>query len=422
MGLVLLGGTGYIVVRVVDHQMHDNARAEALRALDTARAQVMSGNIASTPDLDAPPVEIGSGPQRSTFIDPVLSRLDLSVVPPGQLYVTRQTVVHDTYYIAVFRSDDSAEPYTLATAAPLADIERTVTALRRGVFAAVLALSALLAMVAAIVTNRALRPVAAMRSEADAISHGTLDRRLATDTSAAELAALGATINRMLDRLESSATAQRQFTSDASHELRSPLTTIRAQLELALATPDNLQQRCSTMLAEIDRLDLIVGDLLALSRADESTVARHPVDLDEVVTDHAARLRRDGLRIDLTDVEHVQLDGDERLLTSLVRNLLDNAARHARTTITVSLEERPGRTLHLVVDDDGPGIPTELRRAVFERFTRLDDDRGRDRGGAGLGLAVAMAAARAHDGTIEITDAPSGGARLHVTLRADLQT
>ena len=415
IGLLLLGATGYVIARTLDGAMHDEARRQVERSLRVLMQIEPSAEIPTTVK-DVAFVEVAGGSSGAALRDPIFADIDVSAVAAGKSMTVRRTVDGRPYYIGVSRAAD--ESFTVGAAVPLAPVEHRLTTLRWSIFVTVLGLSIMLAVVAAVVTGRALRPVSTMRAGADAISHGTLDRRLADDTSASELAALSSTINKMLDRIESAARAQRRFSSDASHELRSPLATVRAQLELAMAAPSTLEDRGPSMLAEIDRLDLIVGDLLAVSKADEMDMQYLPVDLDELVLDHAQRLRGSELVIEVGGVDHVQVLGDERLLTSLVRNLLDNAARHAGQVVRLRLYVHVDGSSRFVVDDDGPGIPPDQRSAVFDRFTRLDDGRDRDSGGTGLGLAVAMAAARAHGGTIEIADSPLGGARFLVALRA----
>jgi signal transduction histidine kinase len=168
-------------------------------------------------------------------------------------------------------------------------------------------------------------------------------------------------------------------------------------------------------------MDRLVGDLLTLSRLDEldgnGRVEAADIDLDDVVATHVAAVRRPGLRIDTTGVGAARITADRRAMDGLVRNLMDNAARHANRLVTVTLSTpADGGHIELTVDDDGPGIPAAQRARVFERFARLDDARSRAGGGTGLGLAVAAAAAHAHAGTITIHDAPIGGARFVVTL------
>lgn len=415
MGLALLGATGYMVTHILDGSMHDDARRQVERSLQVLM-QVQPTGLIPTTVKDVAFVEVGEGTSQGALRDPLFADIDVSAIPVGKWLTTRRTVEGRPYYVGVFRARDEA--FTAGAAVPLTVVERTLSTLRWSVLGTVLGLAIMLAVVAAVVTGRALRPVALMRADADAISHGTLDRRLANDTRASELADLSSTINRMLDRIESAARAQRRFSSDASHELRSPLATVRAQLELAMAAPNTLAERGPSMLTDIDRLDLIVGDLLAVSRADEFDVAHLPIDLDELVLDHVGRLRGSELAIDVLGVEHVQVVGDEKLLTSLVRNLLDNAVRHAGRVVRLRLCEEADGSCRFIVEDDGPGIPLSQRGVVFDRFARLDDGRDRDSGGAGLGLAVAMAAVRAHGGTIEITDSRLGGARFVVSLPA----
>jgi signal transduction histidine kinase len=174
------------------------------------------------------------------------------------------------------------------------------------------------------------------------------------------------------------------------------------------------------MRTEALRLQRLVDDLLLLARADEHTVAFHrqPLDLDDVVLDEVTRQETTtDLEIDATGVSAGAVDGDPDALRRLVRNLFDNAARHASRHIAVALSEREG-TVHLVVEDDGPGVAPEDRHRVFERFVRLDDARARDHGGSGLGLAIVAELVTAHDGTVVIGDATLGGARIEVTLPA----
>jgi signal transduction histidine kinase len=224
----------------------------------------------------------------------------------------------------------------------------------------------------------------------------------------------------MLDRLEGAAGRQRQFVSDASHELRSPLTTIRTKVEVASLHPElvDWSEVTHTVLGEVDRLDDMVGDLLQLARLDETggaLASRGEVDLDEVVNAETARLRAMGVEIDDSGVAAARVQGDRAALARLVRNLTDNAARHARSRVAVSVAMDDGDAV-VRVDDDGPGVPLTDRERVFERFTRLDESRARGAGGAGLGLALVRAVAVAHGGSVRVLDAPLGGARFEARL------
>jgi signal transduction histidine kinase len=175
-----------------------------------------------------------------------------------------------------------------------------------------------------------------------------------------------------------------------------------------------------TVLAEDVRLQQLVDDLLWLARADEPR-SRPPsteVDVDDLVLEEATRLRGShGVNVDASGISAGQVLGDREELRHMLRNLGDNAARHAAATVALSLAERDGEVV-LQVDDDGPGIPPAARSQVFERFTRLDDARSRDVGGSGLGLAIVAEIVRAHGGTVVAGDSPSGGARLEVMLPA----
>ncbi len=272
-------------------------------------------------------------------------------------------------------------------------------------------------------TGRALSPVEAMRSEVDEISASELHRRVPDPTGSDEIARLATTMNQMLDRLEGSALAQRRFVADASHELRSPVAIIRQHAEVALAHPDRttIEDLAQTVLAEDLRVQRLVEDMLLLARSEdiEGQRSHQPMDLDDVVFEEAARVRATStLRVDLSAVSAGRVVGDVGRLRRVVRNLVDNAMRHADSVIGLSLVTR-GDEVVLVVSDDGSGIPEADRSRVFDRFIRLDEARARDDGGSGLGLAIVADIVTNHGGQVDVTaDAILGGARLEVRLPA----
>ncbi|MER5214782.1 HAMP domain-containing sensor histidine kinase [Streptomyces sp. NPDC002838] len=276
--------------------------------------------------------------------------------------------------------------------------------------------------------GRVLRPVEAIRSEFADLSAHHLDRRVPVPRAGNEIARLATTMNDTLDRLQAAVDQQRQFVADASHELRTPLAALRAELELALNRPENANwpQVITDALGDTLRLQHLTTDLLLLARLD-ATNATPPhsrvLDLAELVRDE---LTRRPTPSHLTLLPHIATDpvlvyGSYSLLARVLGNLLDNAERHANSTITVRLSHDPdGGEAVLDVQDDGPGIPVEDHQRVFERFTRLDDARTRDAGGSGLGLAIAHRIATAHHGTLTLTLTPSvHGA--HFTLRLPTQ-
>ena len=329
--------------------------------------------------------------------------------------------------------DESGVFLAVATGADTAGGQRTVLVARstEAVDEAVAAVGGLLAVglplllaVVAVTTwvvvGRALAPVEAMRAEVDEISAAALHRRVPDPPADDEIGRLARTMNRMLGRLEQAQARQRRLVADASHELRSPVATIRQHAEVALAHPGRTSaaELASTVLAEDLRLQRLTEDLLLLTRADEQSLAlrRRPVDLDDLVFEEAERLRdATGLRVDTTGVSAGRVAGDAAGLRRVLRNLGDNASRHARERLALSVAERDA-TVVLAVDDDGPGIPDADRERVFERFVRLDGARARDDGGGGLGLAIVAELVAAHGGTVVAAAGPLGGARVGVTL------
>ncbi|MCY7400458.1 MAG: HAMP domain-containing histidine kinase [Nocardioides sp.] len=267
--------------------------------------------------------------------------------------------------------------------------------------------------------GRALAPVEAIRRRVGQVSAVDLSARVPVPDSGDEIARLAETMNSMLARLQASAESQRRFVADASHELRSPLATIRATAEVAGAHPEALDwpAAAGTVLAETDRLERLVNDLLMLARADEDGLVLRveDVDLDDIVTSEAARLRHLAALDVVVDVRSVRVRGDLQHLVRAVRNLTDNAARHATTTIELHLRAADG-VARLDVVDDGPGIPETEHQRVFERFVRLDSSRERGTGGTGLGLAIARQIVRAHGGDLDVAQSQHAGARLVLTM------
>ncbi|WP_067802491.1 sensor histidine kinase [Actinomadura formosensis] len=269
------------------------------------------------------------------------------------------------------------------------------------------------------VVGRTLGPVEAIRAQLAEISATDLSRRVPQPSGQDEIAQLARTANATLDRLEGSVGRQRQFAADASHELRTPIAALRANLEDAAAHPDDtdLREVVGSALRDTDRLESIVTDLLLLTRIGTAGTAREPVDLSMLVKTEVAR-RSFTPKIVTELTPEVTVLGVPTQLVRLLGNLLDNAERYADSSITVRVTREDGQAL-LTVTDDGVGIAPADRERVFERFTRLDAARSRGAGGAGLGLAIAREIAGAHGGTIRAEPHPSGAC---FALRLPLST
>lgn len=328
----------------------------------------------------------------------------------------------DSYRVVAESAGTPEGRFTVLVARSLEPAEETVAAVVALLAGGLPVLVLLVAGTAWVVTGRALRPVEAIRAEVTAISGAELGRRVPEPGGQDEIARLARTMNEMLERLEASRDRQRRFVSDAGHELRSPIATIRHELETLLANPEgaDIVEVASGLLAEDLRMQALVENLLVLARSDEGTLAlnRRAVNVDDLALAEASRLRsRRIVTVDTSGVSAGQVLGDATQLARVVRNLVDNAERHASSFVALSVRERDGQVV-LTVDDDGPGIPAEDRTRVFERFTRLDDARARRTGGYGLGLAIVADVVAAHRGAVTVAEAPTGGARFIVMLPA----
>jgi signal transduction histidine kinase len=270
-----------------------------------------------------------------------------------------------------------------------------------------------------LLVKRSLRSVDAIRARVADISTSDLTDRVPIPPSRDEIAALAVTMNEMLARIEAGHAAQRRFVGDASHELRSPLATIISTLQVVEAHPHLLNHELTsqTLVPEALRMKELLEDLLLLARADERGLPmRHEdVALDELADTEAARLRHSSTLDVHTDIDTAHLDGDVAGMSRVLRNLVDNAARHAQSRVDIQVKTRDGQAI-LSVADDGPGIPVAERGRVFDRFVRLESDRSRRGGGTGLGLAIVAEIVAAHQGVITIGERPAGGTTVTVTL------
>ena len=299
--------------------------------------------------------------------------------------------------------------------------EVETTALGRSMEFAVIGAIGLIALLASVTTfavGQALRPVERMRDQIDGLSVRRPIPVLEVPAGRDELTRLAETLNGLLDRLRRTDTARRAFVADAGHELRSPLATIRVLVDRLAEerTPEERRVVANRAAAEVDRLSVLVDDLLTLASADEHqlTLQAVEVDLDDVVLEETGALRARGMPLTVS-VEPVRLLGDPRRLGRVVRNLLENAERHCEESVRVTVTREADQAL-LVVDNDGPPVPQEDRLRIFGRFVRLDDSRTRDTGGTGLGLAIVAEVVRAHGGRVTAEESPDGWCRFAVRL------
>ncbi|MEU6547113.1 HAMP domain-containing sensor histidine kinase [Streptomyces sp. NPDC046859] len=303
--------------------------------------------------------------------------------------------------------------FTVYAGAPLA-AERS--AVGTATSAMLIGFPPLLAVVAGatwLVTRRALSPVEGIRREMAAITASEdLARRVPVPATHDEVARLALTTNETLAALESSVERQRRFVADASHELRSPIASLRTQLEVGAAHPGLLD--LDGAVADTVRLQTLAADLLLLARLDAGERPGDTrFDLGAVAREHAEG--RAGVTV---TADAVPVAGSRAQVGRVLTNLLDNARRHARSAVTVSVRAQ-GEWAVVSVADDGDGVPEADRERIFERFVRLDEARSRDDGGAGLGLAIARDVAVRHGGTLTVGRAPAGGALFELRLPRD---
>lgn len=361
-------------------------------------------------------------------IDQVLDQLELGVTTGGSAVGvdTADGVSADVYgpgssappeqpgEMQVVRSVEvEGAVVTLVGSASEARLTDSLESLYRGMWVGIPLAAVVSAVAAGLATKRALRPVGAITTLAASIGTDDL-RRVPVPDTADEIEQLARTLNAMLDRIDAGTAAQRQFTSDAAHELRTPLMALQGEVELAARSTDTVDPELFGRLDQLlQRLGARVDDLLLLATLDEGrTAQRSTTGLAAL-----AGAEADDLGLDVIIDGDADVSIDAALIRRAVRNLLANAARYRRNEVRVLIEQAADR-VWVHVNDDGPGVPEEQRDAVFDRFTRLDHSRHTHTGGAGLGLAIVQSVADAHDGGTACTESPLGGARCSLWLPA----
>ena len=438
---LLVGGLGfYQALRVSTDRTLDR---EAMTSAQEVAALVDEGRLPDAlPASGAQLVQVVDAEQRVVAASLGADRL-VPVLDPAQLRsaLGGEAVLVDgarfgssgPLRVRAVAAGPAAQPVSVIVAVQVGDVLSARRALRAGLLLVFPAVLLVMAAVAWAVMGRTLRPVEALRAGAERIGAAPAGStpvagggdRLPVPAADDELRALALTLNGMLDRLAAGRERQRAFVADAAHELRSPLTAMRVQLEVASRLgeggdlPGELQP-------DLDRLSALVEDLLLLARsgADSPVPARlGPVPVAPLLAAVAEEVPgREGVRVTAVGpgpapaVRAVRADAGE--LRRVLVNLTSNAVRHATSRVVLEVSTEPGDQVLLTVTDDGPGIPEAERERVFERFARLDDARSRDAGGTGLGLPIARELLARSGGTITLADAPGGGLRAEVRLAA----
>jgi two-component system OmpR family sensor kinase len=334
------------------------------------------------------------------------------------------------YRVIVHTVPVGVRQYHVAGIYPLADVEQTLERIRKPFIVAIPLLVVIAATGGWFLARRSLAPVSAMALRAAEIGAATLHERLPVATED-ELGRLARVLNDLLDRLERSFAQQRRFMADASHELRTPTAILRTEADVTLSRDHRSEGEYRESMAVVQdasrRLTRIVEDIFLLARADAGHLVLHaqPLDLEDLVHDIVRSVRpiaeRRDVTVELLDVVEAPTTGDADLLGRVVLNLLDNAIKHSADGGRVEVRlARAGRTCTVDVLDEGPGVPSESRDRIFERFYRADSARSRAErsatSGAGLGLSISRRIAELHGGRLDLVESRPGRTVFRLTL------
>jgi signal transduction histidine kinase len=430
---VLTGAVLLLVVqraaltRVLDQSANKTAASTARLFKDGSGPRILpstSGGITAVQVVDANNLVLAASPGADQQV---------SVVTPQQLEQIRDgarpTVPSPTSTARLRIVGRNLGNRTILVATDVSRVDDSLRILTRAALIGSPLAVFLMAVATYTVVSLSLRPVAALRhGAADITAAGLAEQRLPVPGAQDEIHRLAVTLNAMLDRIDSATTRQRTFVGDAAHELRSPLASLRVQLEVAqrLGPSADWPGLIDDVLVDVDRLDRLVEDLLALARLDESATLTHreSVALDALIDEVVRGYGQARVSV-LAETQPTQTMGDPEALRRVAINLIDNAARYASREVHVTVAPGKGAggraVARLVVVDDGPGIPADERERVFDRFYRVQESRSRRTGGTGLGLPIVRDIVRNHGGRVRLTDREDGesGLRAVVVLPAD---
>jgi signal transduction histidine kinase len=421
-GVLLIGVLNFGLLRAVNAEALDTAKGVAKLIEQNSLSQPIPVNTGLQVQVVTAENRVSATSADADRLVPMLHDDELRRMTDGGVIEIPGSRIglEGTARVVMVTAGPPTDPVRVLVARSTDDLAQGVHLLRVTLLIAFPLLVALLAAVLWRVLGAALQPVDALRAGAEEITGGTRAGRLPVPESRDEVYRLAVTLNGMLHRLDAARAQQRAFVADAAHELRSPLTNMRTELEVAQRLPDTDWQGLAVdLLTDVDRLSRLVDDLLLLARSDDGATSRsiaapfREVDLGALVGDVVARFPGVGY---VRPAAPLTATGEPDALGRVVANLLDNAVRHARSQVRVGLTSHRGHPM-ITVTDDGPGIPAADRERVFDRFTRLDDARARDAGGSGLGLAIVQELVRRHGGTVTLGDA-GPGLRVEVRLKA----
>ncbi|MET9518524.1 HAMP domain-containing sensor histidine kinase [Streptomyces sp. NPDC002994] len=386
---------------------------------DDGQVLAVSEDLEAIEGAGSPEVRVGGGGSGEDDDDDDPGRGEVSSDEPrlssGSATVDGERA--DYRFAAVEATTPRGQTVTVYAGAPLAAEQDAVGTVREAMLIGLPALLVVVGGVTWLVTRRALRPVEGIRREMAAITASEdLSRRVPEPDAHDEVARLAVTTNETLAALEASVERQRRFVADASHELRSPIASLRTQLEVGAAHPELLDVEGAVR--DTVRLQGLAADLLLLARLDAGErPGRARVDLGALVREEVSQRTADRVPVVVKGSGVFDVAGSRGQLARVLGNLLDNAQRHARSSVEIRLRGVGGAVM-VEVADDGAGVPVGERERIFERFVRLDDARTRDDGGAGLGLAIARDVATRHGGSLSVGEGEGGGALFTLRLPA----
>ncbi len=359
--------------------------------------------VASSDNIDGEPALFSAVVPLEGFV-----RFTVSSVPVGD----------NSFRVIARRVNSQDGTFTIYVGHSLESVNDSVRSLTALLLVGLPLLVLVMGFITWITTNRALKPIETMRRDVESMTAGKLDERVTVPAPNDEVRRLALTMNDLIDRIELAQRMQNQFVENASHELRSPLASLRVQLEVWRPNASEAERGLARehLLSETIRLQLLVDDLLDAARISRTrSFPKGIIDLDDVIFDVAQRIRVTTRHtIKLGNVSAGQIRANLSQMERLVTNLIDNAVRHCVSVVSLGLTETDSQVV-LTVADDGPGIPQADRQRIFDRFERIDDGRGRNEGGFGLGLSIVADISRSHDATVTVAD-NNPGAKFTVTF------